>query len=281
MTRLLNALDLGRHADRNGRQDYHKTERVYYLSEKQELKFVNGNREIRSSRSMKELVDDIRENGILVPLLVARLIDGTLVLVDGQHRYIIAKTHCRGIAVPYVIRWDGITEEEAQKKARGINNFSVGKWKTDDFKNSLIIGKNENYIKFNDFQRQFGLSTGIAHVLVTGMPINGRRYSTDFRSGCANVAPDEQAFLAAQLFCQLRTKQLKIEVMALAWACRAFVLCEFDCLRLQRGLRYYRPSQRKSTMRSHEDAAGFFEDIYNKSEQGNAEAVRSKMMRCE
>lgn len=133
---------------------------VFQTNDYDRFKMITGNRQLNMQK-IKKIIADIESGTNLLqynPILVA-VRDGLLEIVDGQHRYVVAKK--TGNPVYYIISEDLTLYQIA------MINSNTEKWKTMDFINCYIEGRNEHYVKLNEFLKDYpGCAPTLACILL-------------------------------------------------------------------------------------------------------------------
>ncbi len=134
---------------------------IYWTKEHARFNMILGNRQL-DERKIKKIQKDIKE-GLNVlrffPILVKEH-DGRLDIVDGQHRFYVARSI--GSAVWYIIV-NGLTLLQIAKI-----NSNTEKWKPKDFIYLYVQNDNENYKKLQEFMDLTGFPLTTAQKLLSG-----------------------------------------------------------------------------------------------------------------
>lgn len=91
---------------------------IYLASEYDQFKLISGNRDIRYNKKLEE---SILKDGILRPIAV----NSNMEILDGQHRYTIAKNH--NLPLPYFVTVSRVIDDIID-----LNN-AAHKWKVIDY----------------------------------------------------------------------------------------------------------------------------------------------------
>ena len=124
--------------------------KIFFTRDYDKFEKISGNRVLNMPK-INRIKRDI-QNGLDVlkyyPITVHDRA-GTLEIVDGQHRFQVAKS--LGSMVWYIIMPDLMSLMEIAKV-----NSNTEKWKDDDFINCYAAQGNEHYIALRDFRAQYG-----------------------------------------------------------------------------------------------------------------------------
>jgi hypothetical protein len=180
----------------NGLQHTLSTVMVFQTSEYGRFKMLQGNRELNEAK-IKRIIRDI-ESGIDVlkyyPIQVTER-NGRLEIIDGQHRFFIAKKLKR--EVHYIIM-----KEERQLPDIAKINSNTEKWKTKDFINCYIQQGNNNYEQLQWFMDTYGFTVTVSIKLLSkGDPgtESGIGDSQDFQRGLFKVEFFDKAIEVAEM----------------------------------------------------------------------------------
>ena len=158
--------------------------------------FRKDNRKI-DYRKIHRLVKSIKKTGALV---VPGTVNGKLEIIDGQSRLLALKhlAETEGIYLPFYF-----TIQENYGAAEMIAmNSTADTWKNPEYLDHHVENKNENYLLFEKFMRDFDwLNISTAKIIFTGRIDGTREYyndendnrrtirATDFKEGL--LAPDD------------------------------------------------------------------------------------------
>lgn len=148
--------------------------KIYFTREYGAFGFLKGNRELNELK-IKKIKQDIQD-GFDVLKFAPIIVNEELKIIDGQHRYVVAKQ--LGLNVYYVITRDidlvGVTK---------INSRSSN-WKMIDFLNSFMDLKKENYIMlYNFLQDHPRVSLPVAmRIMHDGDPLS-KTAQSEFKDG--------------------------------------------------------------------------------------------------
>lgn len=133
---------------------------VYSSSDYSQFRMITGNRQLDEAK-IKRIKSDIM-NGLdmlrFCPILVHNEKE-TLQIVDGQHRFWVAKTMKK--PVHFII-----VEKEIGLSAIAKMNSNQEKWKTEDFINCYTVLGNENYQILKDFMEKYRLPLSVCLMLL-------------------------------------------------------------------------------------------------------------------
>jgi hypothetical protein len=157
----------------------HITSKIKVFSTTNYKLFANmdGNRSI-NKKKIQRIVNEINAgNDILdeVPVLVKE-VNSHLEVLDGQHRVEISKLLKR--PVHYIVHKQKMSLHNVARV-----NTNVEKWSDQDFINAYVKTGNKNYQQLQEFQKTYGIATGICLGLLTNglMTNDGGAYSEKIR----------------------------------------------------------------------------------------------------
>lgn len=171
--------------------------KVFFSSSYGQFKMIAGNRDLNESK-INRIMADIKD-GIDVlkyyPIQV-RERDGRLEIIDGQHRFFIAKK--LGRAVHYIV----MQEERSLFDIAKINS-NTEKWKTRDFINCYVNLDNQHYKALDEFMLKYELSATLCAKLLAdgevGYGAGGAQALEDFQRGLFEVHHLEAATQLADI----------------------------------------------------------------------------------
>lgn len=138
---------------------------VFQSGEYKNFTMIIGNRDI-NTKKIDKIIKEIEEGNDMLnyyPIIV-RVVEGKLLILDGQHRFIICKKLKR--PVHYIIA----TEERTMVDIARVNS-NTEKWKAINFINCYQLHDNENYKLIKQFVEEFGFSLGLSlNLLTNGSP---------------------------------------------------------------------------------------------------------------
>ncbi len=138
---------------------------VFKSPDYENFTMIKGNRPLNQKKIDRIIKEINAGNDILdISPIHVKLVDEKLAIMDGQHRFFIAKKLKR--AVHYIIVPDQKTMHEI-----AVNNSNVEKWKQQDFINCYIQNGNEHYIKLQVFIDLYNFNIGTSvRLLSNGTP---------------------------------------------------------------------------------------------------------------
>lgn len=123
--------------------------KILYTNDYSIFKTQQGNRDLLVS-DIKRVEKKILENNLLHyhPILVSK----DYYVIDGQHRLEVAKRN--KLDIYFIV----MSDESSLKTTQSIN--TTGKpWQVKDFLNSYIVLKNPEYMKFNEYLKEYKFLT--------------------------------------------------------------------------------------------------------------------------
>jgi hypothetical protein len=133
---------------------------VYVTKEYNLFSFLETNREVIRN---KKLEDSILKNGILKPIAV----NSTMQIIDGQHRYSIAKKY--ELEIPYYV-----TINKAMNDIIQINN-TTSKWNVMDYINKFVLDEHEEYKKLKQIIEEYD-KIPLEELVSVGMGSKSKRH---------------------------------------------------------------------------------------------------------
>lgn len=125
---------------------------VYFTKDYGRFNCINGNRPL-NEKKIKKIIDDI-DGGLdmlkYCPIVVYER-NGRLDIIDGQHRFYVAKTLKSHV-------WYVLLQEELTLRNIASVNSRVERWKKDDFVNCNVMQGNEHYTVLREFAEIHGLA---------------------------------------------------------------------------------------------------------------------------
>lgn len=109
---------------------------IFLTEDYSQFKFLVGNRKVGINRKLEK---SILDKGILKPIAV----NSNMEIIDGQHRFVIAKLH--NLSIPYYVTITKNLDEIIE-----LNNTSVN-WTIRDYINKYVHDENNTYIELDKF----------------------------------------------------------------------------------------------------------------------------------
>ncbi len=151
------------------------------------FKFLKGNRHINTA-NIKTLEKSISRKYLKVPIIV----NNNMEIIDGQHRFTIAKNN--NLPVYYIIINDyGRIETE-------ILNTASRKWTPDDYLESYCDLGYINYIKIKDFMNLTSLSLSLSREFFERSTENKIRVE-EFKNGEFKPIDEDMAYKMYEWYC--------------------------------------------------------------------------------
>lgn len=116
---------------------------VNYTTNLDMFKMMENNRPVNQGRVKKIYQSMMNEGLLVIPILVNKKME----IIDGQHRYQASKLSGKGI---YYLQVDNYSEEQVVQ-----SNQNSQSWSRKDFMSYFVTKGNRNYIKLQDFMKQF------------------------------------------------------------------------------------------------------------------------------
>ena len=134
--------------------------KIYHTNEYGRFRIIQGNRQLNESK-INKIRSDI-EDGIdflkYCPIIVVEN-DGRLDIIDGQHRFYVAKQICSRV-------WYIIAQATSLYEIAKVNS-NTEKWKDRDFINCYVQNGNEHYATLAKFREHTGFPVTICLKLLT------------------------------------------------------------------------------------------------------------------
>jgi hypothetical protein len=116
---------------------------VNYTTNLDMFKLMDNNRPINQSRVKRIYQSMVNEGLLVIPILVNKKME----IIDGQHRYQASKLSGKGL---YYLQVDNYSEEQVVQ-----SNQNSQSWSRKDFMSYFVSKGNRNYIKLQEFMKQF------------------------------------------------------------------------------------------------------------------------------
>lgn len=171
--------------------------KIYFSSDYALFKMINGNRQLNEAK-IKRIRNDIAKGTDVLrycPILVKESKDGKLEIIDGQHRFWVAKVLRTKV-------WYIVVEDFSLHDIAKINS-NTEKWKTKDYINCYIQQGNDHYKKLETFIHTYGLPFTMSVRLLStgGIGADGGLHqggNDDFKRGSFTVAHETEAIRFAE-----------------------------------------------------------------------------------
>lgn len=122
--------------------------KVYYTKDYDKIRNIKGNRTL-NKRNYSKLLKSMSEQFLQIPLICS-IQDGEIVIIDGQHRFEVAKQLDLGV---YYTLVEGYGLDEL-KRANQVSSV----WQKADFLHLFIEEGKEDYIAFQEIMKQYGIN---------------------------------------------------------------------------------------------------------------------------
>ena len=116
---------------------------VNYTTNLDMFKLMDNNRPINQSRVKRIYQSMVNEGLLVIPILVNKKME----IIDGQHSYQASKLSGKGL---YYLQVDNYSEEQVVQ-----SNQNSQSWSRKDFMSYFVSKGNRNYIKLQEFMKQF------------------------------------------------------------------------------------------------------------------------------
>ena len=116
---------------------------VNYTTNLDMFKLMDNNRPVNQSRVKRIYQSMVNEGLLVIPILVNKKME----IIDGQHRYQASKLSGKGL---YYLQVDNYSEEQVVQ-----SNQNSQSWSRKDFMSYFVSKGNRNYIKLQEFMKQF------------------------------------------------------------------------------------------------------------------------------
>lgn len=152
-----------------------------------QFKLIGNNRDINRGH-LEALRKSFLENGNLTEIQPI-LVNENMEVIDGQHRYTIAKE--LGMPIFYM-EVSGLRIGDARNM-----NILHRNWSIDDFASSYAEGGDGNYTRYIKMREDYDLSHSIVLTYIHGAEVKGQ--NTEFRQGEFSFTPEEEMEARARL----------------------------------------------------------------------------------
>ena len=201
----------------------------------------------------KKLVASMEKYGFIpsFPVVVRRDADGKLVVVDGQHRLLIAR-HL-GLPVYFV-------EESAEFVTAEVND-AMRTWGLSDYVQTWARNGNKDYVEAQEFARRHGIAIGKACSILGGTVSTGN-VDSQIRSGTFKVKDREWAEAVATLYTAVCKLSKDISKTRFLEACMAVTRVKgFDLSRMTSGAKKCR--EKLAGYSTRDGNLEMLEEVYN------------------
>jgi hypothetical protein len=184
---------------------------VHTTTEYSLFKILNGNRDVNELH-LRRLKESIKKNHLTTIIMVNEKFE----IIDGQHRFLV----CQELKLPinYIISKNyGLNEVQ-------ILNANMKNWSTNDYVNGYCDLGYKDYEMYRDFVADYGFSSRLAILLLSGEQENGSNpvsAATKFKAGLFKIKDLDNAKRMAE-------KLKMIEPFYKGFMRRSFVLAIYQ-----------------------------------------------------
>jgi len=174
--------------------------KIYFSNSYGDFKFLKGNRDINENK-VEKIMKAIQEEDIDILKFAPIIVDEEFRILDGQHRFYVAKKLKRPV---YYVQVPNMGVREIAK----INSNSSN-WKVRDYLNSYIDMGIESYQKIQDLNEKYGMTPLNLAALIHMGTLNAKGTRETFIDGDVRMICYDQAVTILKILEQFKphTKQ--------------------------------------------------------------------------